>query len=84
MRLDLTKEVLRLAREYMKKHEISMSEFARRVGISKAWLSKLQTQDANLSTDTAMDILNYLGYTIDLKKHAVIKSRLKKLASRGE
>ena len=84
MQEDLTRQVLKLIREYINAEKISMSEFARQTGISKAWLSKLKNSDANLSLDTAQDLLHYMGYTLKLTREgscSIQPSRLKKYAS---
>lgn len=83
---DLTRKILKLIREYISANKISMSEFGRQTGVSKAWLSKLKNYDANLSLDTATDLLKYMGYKLELTKDGarIYKSRLKKYASRHE
>ena len=35
------KEILRIVQNYIDKHDISLGEYAREAGCSKAWLSKL-------------------------------------------
>lgn len=64
----ITKQILGIIRNYVYQNEISMSEFARRAGISKSWLSKLKHTDANLSIDTAFNLLNEAGYTMKIEK----------------
>lgn len=79
----LTRQVLQKIREYMKAQKISMSEFARQTGVSKAWLSKLKNTDANLSLNTATDLLHYMGYTLKLTREgsiSILPTRLKKVA----
>ena len=78
MQQDITKNVLQLVRKFMKEKEISLSEFAKKSGVSKAWLSKLYNSDANLSMATAAKILDFLGYKFEVKK--TVGSRLKKTA----
>ena len=78
MQQDITKDVLGLVRKFIKENKISLSEFARRSGVSKAWLSKLYNSDANLSMATATKILDFLGYKFEVKKST--GSRLKKTA----
>ena len=87
MNSDLTRQVLQLIREYIDANKISMSEFGRQAGVSKAWLSKLKNTDANLSLDTAINLLHFIGYTLILTKDnkltaSIQKSRLKKVASK--
>ena len=89
---DLTRQVLKKIREYIAAQKISMSEFGRQTGVSKAWLSKLKHTDANLSLDTATDLLHFMGYTLilvrdnqqskedDTVEASIIPSRLRKLA----
>lgn len=84
MNNDLTRQVLQKVREYMAAQKMSMSEFARQTGVSKAWLSKLKHTDANLSLNTAQDLLHYMGYTLKLTREGSInigRSRIKKFAS---
>ena len=73
--IDLTRQVLQKIREYMAAEKISMSEFARQTGVSKAWLSKLKHTDANLSLNTAQDLLHYMGYTLRLTREGMKISR---------
>ena len=84
MQNDLTRRILALIREYIDAQKISMSEFGRQTGVSKAWLSKLKNYDANLSLNTATDLLRYMGYKLELMKDGakIYKSRLKKYAKR--
>jgi len=84
--LDLTRQVLQKVREYMKAEKMSMSEFARQTGVSKAWLSKLKHTDANLSLNTAQDLLHYMGYTLRLTREGsamISKSRIRKYACKN-
>lgn len=90
MNSDLTRQILQLIREYIDANKISMSEFGRQAGVSKAWLSKLKNTDANLSLDTATDLLHFIGYTLKLAKDGqqqdekvaiVRRSRLQRVAS---
>lgn len=94
MNSDLTRQILQLIREYIDANKISMSEFGRQAGVSKAWLSKLKNTDANLSLDTAVDLLHFIGYTLKLTRDGqteglseeatITKSRLKKVAASGQ
>ena len=74
----LTKEVLNIVRNFVDKESISMSEFARQAGVSKAWLSKLQHTDANLSIEMANRLLIIAGYKIEIKNTIKKSSRLKR------
>ena len=56
---------------------MSMSEFARKAGVSKAWLSRLQHTDANLSIEMANRLLDIAGYKIIIKDNFNRSSRLK-------
>ena len=86
MQNDLTRQILKLIRDYIDAQKISMSEFGRQTGVSKAWLSKLKNTDANLSLDTAGSLLRYLGYRLKLTKDAcrIELSRMRKYAERRE
>lgn len=85
MNNDLTRQVLQKIREYMAAEKMSLSEFGRQTGVSKAWLSKLKHTDANLSLNTAQDLLHYMGYTLKLTREggfAITPSRIKRYATR--
>lgn len=47
---------------------MTVSEFGRRAGVSKAWLSKLKNTDANLSIETAEKLLHAAGYKLNISK----------------
>jgi transcriptional regulator with XRE-family HTH domain len=68
MQVAITKQILELIRAYANKEGISLSQFAKRTDISKAWLSKLKNHDANLSLETATYLLNEIGYDLQVKK----------------
>lgn len=87
MNSDLTRQILQLIREYIDANKISMSEFGRQTGVSKAWLSKLKNTDANLSLDTATDLLHFIGYKLILTKDgktAIRKSNMTRVANTGQ
>jgi transcriptional regulator with XRE-family HTH domain len=90
----ITNEILQLVRGYASEKDISLSEFGRRAGISKAWLSRLKNTDANLSVETATNLLHTVGYDLKVIKKSgstaniisdkttiegVLTSRLKKV-----
>lgn len=79
-----TKAILEIIRSSAYNENISMSEFARRAGVSKAWLSKLKHTNANLSIDTAIRLLDVAGYSLKISKNSTKNSsrisRLKKVA----
>ena len=68
MQVPLTKEVLKIIRTHAYQEGITLSQFARNAGVSKAWLSKLKNHDANLSLETATNLLNYCGYKLEIRK----------------
>lgn len=68
MQVPVTKEILELIRTYAHREGISLSEFARRAKISKAWLSRLKNHDANLSLETATYLLDVVGYRLSVQK----------------
>ena len=81
----MTKKIIDIVKNYSEKKNISISEFGRRAGVSKAWLSRLQNTDANLSVETASRLLNSAGYELQIVKKSgttanEYKSRLKKVA----
>lgn len=67
MNSSLTKQILEIIRKYLDEEEISMSEFARKADVSKAWLSRLQHTDANLSIEMANRLLDVAGYRLIIK-----------------
>ena len=69
----------------MAAEKMSLSEFGRQTGVSKAWLSKLKHTDANLSLNTAQDLLHYMGYTLKLTREGgftITPSRIRRYATR--
>lgn len=80
MKSAITSEILNMIRTHAYKEDISISEFGRKAGISKAWLSKLKNTDANLSVSTADKILSMMGYKLSItkKKSAAINSNMSK------
>lgn len=74
----LTKQVLKIIKNFIEQENISMSEFARKANISKSWLSRLQYENSNLSIETANRLLNTAGYEIVIKNVRNTTSRLKK------
>lgn len=73
-----TKEIIQIIRTYAYQHGLSMSEFAKKAGISKAWLSKLKTQDREISLQLAEKILHAAGYSIIVKHQSEITDTDKK------
>lgn len=68
MKSTITTEILNMVRTHAYKEDISISEFGRKTGISKAWLSKLKNTDANLSVGTAEKLLAAMGYKLNITK----------------
>lgn len=68
MKAPITNEILSIIRSYANQKNISLSEFGRRADVSKAWLSKLKHTDANLSVETASNLLNEAGYKLEVVK----------------
>ena len=68
MQVAITKDILQIIRSAAYKQGISISEFGRRAGISKAWISKLQHTEANLSLETAVNLLKAAGYELKITK----------------
>lgn len=62
-----TQDIIKIVRTYAYQSGMSMSEFAKKAGVSKAWLSKLKHGDREISLQLAEKILNAAGYTIILK-----------------
>ncbi|MFW6242953.1 MAG: helix-turn-helix domain-containing protein [bacterium] len=74
----LTTQILTIIRAVANNENITISEFARKAGISKSWISKLQNTDANLSLETATHLLDVVGYELVIKK----KHKKNKIESR--
>ena len=61
------KEILRIVRNYIDKHDISLGEYAREAGCSKAWLSKLLNEKSkSVSIEIAARLLGVAGYNISI------------------
>lgn len=68
MKSPLTNEILQIIRTHAYKEDITVSEFGRKAGVSKAWLSRLKNTDANLSIETAEKLLHAAGYKLTISK----------------
>lgn len=61
------KEILRIVQNYIDKHDISLGEYAREAGCSKAWLSKLLNEKSkSVSIEIAARLLGVAGYNISI------------------
>ena len=56
-----------MIRTYAYDRGMSLGEISEQSGVSKAWLSRLQHEDANLSLDTATELLAIIGYRLEIK-----------------
>lgn len=80
-----TKDIIKIVRTYAYQSGMSMSEFAKKAGVSKAWLSKLKRGDREISLQLAEKILNAAGYTIILKhQHDVSEADKKTYQTIGD
>lgn len=80
-----TTDIIKIVRTYAYQNGMSMSEFAKKAGISKAWLSKLKHGDREISLQLAEKILHAAGYEIILKHgHDIIESDKKVYQTIGE
>ena len=73
MQAPITSQVLQMIRTYAYDRGMSLSELSRHTGVSKAWISRLQHEDANLSLDTATELLASIGYRLEIKPMSTIK-----------
>lgn len=64
-----TKDILRIIRTYAYLNGMSMSEFARKAGVSKSWISKMKHTDTEISLKFAEKLLDAAGYKIVVKHH---------------
>lgn len=69
-----TKDIITIVRSYAYKNGMSMSEFAEQAGVSKAWLSKLKTQNREISLHLAEQLLDAAGYKIVVKHQSKLTS----------
>lgn len=69
-----TKDIITIVRSYAYKNGMSMSEFAEQADVSKAWLSKLKTQDREISLHLAEQLLDAAGYKIVVKHQSKLTS----------
>jgi transcriptional regulator with XRE-family HTH domain len=63
--IDLTEQIC----EIMEAKGISRADLARKLGKSRAWVTKVLRGDQNLTLKTVVDIFWELGYTIDFESH---------------
>jgi len=84
MKSPITNEILNIIRTYAYREDMTISEFGRRAGVSKAWLSKLKNTDANLSLATAERLLKAAGYklTVLKDKSASVETKIEKTATK--
>ena len=62
------KEILRIVQNYIDKHDISLGEYAREAGCSKAWLSKLLNEKSkSVSIEIDARLLGVEGYNISIE-----------------
>jgi transcriptional regulator with XRE-family HTH domain len=69
-RAPITNEILSIVRTKAHEKGLSLSEYGRRSGVSKAWLSKLKHTDANFSVETATNLLRAAGYDLKVVKRS--------------
>lgn len=84
MKSRITNEILNIIRTHAYKEDMTISEFGRQAGVSKAWLSKLKNTDANLSVETAEKLLNAAGYKLNVSKgkSAAVETEIEKTANK--
>lgn len=76
------KEILRIVQNYMDKSGISLGEYAREAGCSKAWLSKLLNEKSkSVSIEIAARLLGVAGYNIRIGGK-IVKNRNSRLAKK--
>lgn len=84
MKSAVTNEILQIIRTHAYKKEMTISEFGRRAGVSKAWLSKLKNTDANLSLETAEKLLSAAGYKLSITKKSSTASNTKNISKEAK
>ena len=73
------KEILQIVQNYMNQSGMSLGEYAREAGCSKAWLSKLQS----VSVEIAARLLGVAGYNIRIGGK-IVKKRISRLAKKND
>lgn len=72
--------VLTIVLKYMKDNKMSLSQYAKKAGISKAWLSRMFSEKSkNISLDVAQNLLNVSGYCLEIKKSNINIVKIKRL-----
>lgn len=62
-------DIIKIMHEYCKEHKMSLTQYAKLAGISKAWLSRIQTEgNKKLSLYIAQRLLSVAGYEIHIFK----------------
>ena len=77
------KEILQIVQNYMNQSGMSLGEYAREAGCSKAWLSKLLNQKSqSVSVEIAARLLGVAGYNIRIGGK-IVKKRISRLAKKN-
>lgn len=77
------KEILRIVQNYMDKSGLSLGEYAREAGCSKAWLSKLLNEKSkSVSIEIAARLLGVAGYNIKIGGQ-ITKKKISRLAKKN-
>lgn len=82
-----TKDIIAIIRSYAYKNGLSMSDFAQKAGVSKAWISKMKNEDREISLHIAEQLLEASGYKLIVKHQSQISESDKadiKLVEKGE
>lgn len=78
-------EILKIVKTYLIEHKISLSEYAKRADISKAWLSRLFSENKKqISFDLAQRLLNVSGHELRIVKSGYTITKIKRLGKRHE
>ena len=76
-------QILQIIRNYCDANDMSMGEYAKAAGVSKAWISRISNEgNKHISMEVASKLLDVAGYKIKITSAGIeIGTRLRKLAN---
>ena len=73
-------DILKIVKQYLNENKISLSQYAKEANISKAWLSRLFSENnKQISFDLAQRLLNVSGYKLKIINSEIVISKIKRL-----
>lgn len=80
-----TDDILDIIKKHMKENKITLSQYAEKSNISKAWLSRMFSENyKNISLDVAQRLLNVSGYQLKITKAGIDIVKIKRLGKHYE